>query len=93
MTAIMAGILLALAVLSVWIGCIGFLRLRDGLDRLHAVAFINVTANVTLALSAILSDGISTRSLKIVMIAGLMLLGGAAGAHVTGRALLQRAKP
>jgi multicomponent Na+:H+ antiporter subunit G len=82
--------LLILAVLCIWLGCVGFARLRAPLDRLHCVAFVNVTASVSLAVAAFVADGVSSRSLKVLLIAVLVLLGGAAGAHVTGRALLQR---
>jgi multicomponent Na+:H+ antiporter subunit G len=85
--------ILVLTVLCVWLGCAGFLRLRDPLDRLHCVAFINVTASLTVTLAAFLADGVSSRSLKILAIAVLTLLAGAAGAHVTGRALLRRSAP
>jgi multicomponent Na+:H+ antiporter subunit G len=85
--------LLALGVLCVWLGCAGFVRLREPMDRLHCVAFVNVTASVTITVAAFVADGLSSRSLKILMIAMLVLLGSAAGAHVTGRALLQRDDP
>ncbi len=84
--------LLALAVACTWLGCIGFLRLRDTLDRLHCVAFVNVCVSVAVAVAALVGDGVSPRSLKVVLIALLTLLAGAAGTHVTGRALLQRGR-
>jgi len=85
--------LLGCAVLCVWLGCVGFVRLRAPIDRLHCVAFVNVTASVTITLAAFAADGVSTRSLKILLIAVLVLLSSAAGAHVTGRAVLQRDEP
>ncbi len=93
MTAFAIDGLLGLGVLCIWLGGAGFLRLRAPLDRLHCVAFVNVTAGLTTAAAAFVADGLSARSLKILLIAVLVLLGGAAGAHVTGRALLQRDGP
>ncbi len=82
--------LLLLAMLCAWLGCAGFVRLRGPLDRLHCVAFVNVTVGATLTLAAFAADGVSTRSLKVLLILALTLLAGAAGTHVTGRALLRR---
>jgi multicomponent Na+:H+ antiporter subunit G len=81
---------LLLAVLCAWLGCVGFVRLRGPLDRLHCVAFVNVTVGLTVTLAAFAADGVSTRSLKILLIFALTLLAGAAGTHVTGRAVLRR---
>ncbi len=93
MTAYLVDALLIVTVFWVWLGCAGFVRLRDPLDRLHCVAFINVTAGLTLAVTGFVADGPSSRGLKILAIAILMLIGGAAGTHVTGRALLRRSAP
>ena len=83
-------VLLALAVAAAWLGCFGFIRLRDNLDRLHCIAFINATAGVAILLAAILAEGVSDRVLKILLILALNLLTGAASAHLIGRAILKR---
>ncbi len=93
MTAIAVDALLLLGVVCVWLGCAGFLRLRDPLDRLHCVAFVTITVSLALTLAGFVADGLSSRSIKILAIAMLMLLGGAAGTHVAGRALVQRRAP
>ena len=36
MKSIIVDILLAIALLSVWLGCAGFVRLTNALDRLHS---------------------------------------------------------
>ena len=93
MTAIVIDGLLTVMVLSVWLGCLGFIRLRAPLDRLHCVAFVNTTAGTALVLVAFLSDGLSVRACKILLIAAISLLTGAAMSHAIGRALLMREPP
>ena len=83
-------ILLAAATLCIWLGCAGYLRLRTTLDRIHCVAFVNATSGTALSAAAFVADGASSRALKIVLITLASLLIGAATAHVTGRALLDR---
>ena len=90
MTSIAIDGLLAITVLSAWLGCVGFARLRAPLDRLHCVAFVNTTAGTALALAAFLSDGLSDRSCKILLIVAASLLTGAAMSQAVGRALLTR---
>ena len=83
-------ILLAILVLAAWLGCVGFARLRAPLDRMHCVAFVNATSGSALTIAAFVSDGVSDRALKVLLITGLSLLTGAAMSHATGRALLLR---
>ncbi len=83
-------VLLAAAVLAAWLGAAGFLRLRGALDRLHVVAFVNVLTGIAVTAAALLGDGVSQRSGKIVLIWLLTLVTGAALAHASGRALLLR---
>ena len=90
MTRLALDALVMLAVLSAWLGCAGFLRLRTALDRMHCVAFVNATAGILLTLAAFVSDGPSDRALKIALLTGLALLAGAASSHAIGRALLIR---
>ena len=82
--------LLVLAVLGAWLGCAGFARLRDPLDRLHCVAFVNVVSGGALIVAAVVSDGLSVRAGKLLLAVGISLLAGAASAHVIGRALTLR---
>jgi multicomponent Na+:H+ antiporter subunit G len=87
------GGLLVLLVLCIWLGCAGFVRLPTALDRLHCVAFVNVTAGFLLSVAAFSADGLSARSLKILLIWGLGVLSGSVGSHVIGRAVVQRGEP
>ena len=83
-------VLLALLVAAVWLGCLGFLRLKGPLDRLHCAAFVNVGAGSVLVLLAFLADGSSTRAWKVVVIVVASVAGGAALSHAAGRAVLYR---
>lgn len=82
--------LLAVAVLAAWLGAAGFARLAWPLDRLHCVTFINVTSGALILAAAILSGGAADDVLKVAMLIGALLVGGAAIAHATARAILQR---
>ena len=90
MTGAVIAALLALVVLAAWIGCAGFARLRTPLDRMHCVAFVNATAGLALTVAAFVSDGLSDRALKILLMAATLLLVGSAMSHATGRAIGQR---
>ena len=82
--------LLTVIVGTSWLGVWGFARLNSALDRLHCIAFVNVVSGVALIVAAFVSDGISDRALKIVLIVAVNLLSGAVVSHATARALLQR---
>ena len=64
------------AVLSVWLGCFGVIRMRSALDRLHAVTFVNVAGGGFLAAAGMLTAGVSARSVKLVALAILVLVTG-----------------
>lgn len=82
--------LLILAVLNTWLGCLGFVRLRTAFERLHCVTFVNAGAGLPIVVAAFVADGASDRALKILLLACLQLLAGAALAHASGRVLLLR---
>lgn len=82
--------LLAVGVASAWLGSAGFARLRSPFDRLHCTAFVNAAAGAALTLAALVSDGASNRVAKILLVAVLSLVSGAATSHAVGRALVQR---
>lgn len=87
---VLLGAVLGLAVASVWLGCIAALRLPGALDRMHAVAFVNVAGGALLTLAAFVADGVSIRAMKVLGLYLLLLVSGAALSHATGRALLIR---
>ena len=87
---ILVGALLALAVAAAWLSALALLRLPRALDRLHALSFLNVAASVCVTVAAFLSDGISGRSMKILLMMGVYLAWAAVLSHVSGRAVLMR---
>lgn len=86
----MIGIMLAIAVLSVWLGCIGFARLPTSYARLHCSQFVVIAAGLPLVLASIAADGPSDRTLKIFLLLMVLLLSGAALSHAIGRAIALR---
>jgi len=89
-TAAFIAVALAVVLLAAWLGAAGFARLRAPLDRLHCVTFVNVAGGGALFVAALLSDGLSIRVCKILLLVVVVLLAGAALSHATGRALVLR---
>ena len=93
MSAATLPVLLGLLVAATWIAALAILRLPRALDRLHAIAFLNIAAAVLLGATAIVADGLSGRSLKILFLGGCLVLWGGVLAHAAGRALWLREGP
>ena len=93
MTPFAIDVLLAIAVLSIWLGCAGFARLRSAFDRQHTVAFVNTVAGLALVIAAFVADGVSARALKILLVVVASLVTGSAMSHAVGRALRRRSAP
>lgn len=92
MTRLVIDALLAFSVAACWLGAAGFVRLTDPRDRLHCASFVNVAAGLSIALASFVADGLSTRSLKLVLLEAALLLNGAVLAHATGRMVMLRYK-
>ncbi len=84
------GVMLGLAVAVTWLAALALWRLPRALDRMHALAFLNVAASGLVTAAAFLADGISGRSLKILLMMAVFLGWAAVLSHVTGRAVLMR---
>ena len=93
MTAVAIDVFLAVLVAACWLAAAGLLRLADPLDRLHCVSFATVVGGAAIVAAGFLADGLSARSVKILVLAASLLLNGAALAHATGRALHARGEP
>ena len=76
--------------LAVWLGCFGFFRFRTALDRLHCAGFVNAAAGFAVTVAVFLQDGATDRSLKTAAVLVILLVGGAALVHATGRAIRLR---
>jgi multisubunit Na+/H+ antiporter MnhG subunit len=83
-------ILLAVAVLGVWLGCLGFARLSGALDRLHCATFVACAAGPPILLAAFATEGASASVLKVLFLLACNVLGGGVLAHALGRALVWR---
>lgn len=92
MKTIAVDILLGIAVLSVWLACFGFARLKSALDRVHCATFVNIVAGLSLTLAAIVQDGATSRSWKTAALLLTAALVGAATSHAVGRAIYFREK-
>jgi multicomponent Na+:H+ antiporter subunit G len=78
---------LACAVVAVWLATLAFFRLSTPLQRIHVVTFVNIFGGGLIVLAAFLSDGLSSRSLKCLLICFAAVAFGSLLAQVTGRAL------
>lgn len=87
---LLSDLFLAVMVATVWLGCLGFARLRDAFDRLHCAGFVGAAAAVPLLLAAWLSQGNSATIAKLAFLLACLLFNGAALSHATGRALHYR---
>jgi multicomponent Na+:H+ antiporter subunit G len=85
--------LLLFCVLSAWLGALAFGRLTTVLDKLHCLAFVNVTAGICLVGAALIADaGLTTRTAKIIAIVLIQLISGAATVVAAGRAIVTRSE-
>jgi multisubunit Na+/H+ antiporter MnhG subunit len=85
--------LLTLTVLTFWLGAAGFARLAWPLDRLHCVTFVNITCGALILVAAGLWGGSPDDVIKVALLLGILVIGGAAVAHATARAIVQRRAP
>lgn len=86
-------VLLALCVLTAWLGAAGFARLAWPLDRLHCVTFVNVACGAFALLAAALWGGSADDVVKVAFLLGALLVGGAIIGHATARAIVRRRAP
>lgn len=86
MTWVFVGLLVAVG----WLAAAGFARLRNPLDRLHCVTFVNAGCGLAMLAASLAGDGFSNRTGNILLVVALNLLGGAAGSYAVGRALRVR---
>ncbi len=78
---------LTVAVAAAWLGAAAFVRLRDALSRIHAVALVNVAAGAALVAATAAADGATSRTFKVAGLWLILLLTSALTSHVTARAL------
>ena len=81
------GSLLVFVVLSSWIAALAFLRLKTPLERLHVVTFANVLILGAIVCAGFASRGMTSQTLKFVLLWLVNLAAGALLSHATARAL------
>ena len=81
------GVLLTLGIAVALLGTIAFLRLETPFERLHAASFVAIAASACFVGAAFVTDGISGRPLKMVLIFVALMLTGAIANHAVARAL------
>jgi multisubunit Na+/H+ antiporter MnhG subunit len=82
--------LLLLTALAVWIGCLGFGRLRSAFERLHCATFVALSAGPLVVAAAVWADGFSDRAGKIALLVVLAAFNSAASGHAVARAIAWR---
>ena len=90
MSAIVVDVLVGMAVLSAWLGALGFARLTSALDRLHCIAFVNVGCGLPIIAAGFVADGPSTRAFKILLLWLVAMIAGAAVNQAAARAIFTR---
>ncbi|MCJ2013044.1 monovalent cation/H(+) antiporter subunit G [Methylobacterium sp. J-076] len=86
----LVGALLALTVGVTWLSALAILRMPRALDRFHATSFLNVATGVCVTAVSFAADGVSDRSLKVLLMMVLLVAFGAVLSHAAGRAVLLR---
>lgn len=90
MSGIATDLFLALAVAASWLGAVAFLLLTTPYDRLHAAAYVSVSAGFFVTLAVVASDPASALALKAAIIYAALIATGAILTHSIGRALRLR---
>ncbi len=86
MTAILAGFL-TIGVAAALLGTVAFLRLATPFERLHAASFVAIASIACFVAAAFVTDGVSGRSLKTLLMLVVLTLTGAVTNHAVARAL------
>ena len=88
--AIVINVLLALAVLSCWIGVIGMLRMRNPYQALHYLTLPATVALPALTIAVFLHEGFGSTALKVGLVAVVILSINSVVTHASARAFRQR---
>lgn len=83
-------VLLALVVLSCWIGVTGMLRMREPMQAMHYLGLPACVGSPLLAVAVFVATGNSSAAWKTLLIAALMLLANAVVTHAIARAFRTR---
>ena len=87
--AIVSAVVVVLAILGAFfflVGTVGVLRLPDFYSRTHAATKCDTVGAGSILLAVAIANGLGPESLKIVAIAGLVLLSSPTAGHALARA-------
>lgn len=82
--------LLALIVLSCWIGCAGMVRMRTPIQALHYLALPSAIGAALLPLAMLCAAGWSIATVKAALIAFFLIATNSVVAHATARVIRVR---
>ncbi len=87
---IVEAVLLALTVLSCWIGIVGMLRMREPMQALHFLSFPACVGSVLLTVAVFIESGSSNLAWKTLLISVMLLTANSVVTHAVARAFRTR---
>ncbi|WP_037281352.1 monovalent cation/H(+) antiporter subunit G [Rubellimicrobium mesophilum] len=70
-------VLLVAAVVTSWLGTVGFVLLKDKFDRLHSIGFVTVVSGFLITVAAVAHEPLSALALKqVAFYVAALTLGG-----------------
>lgn len=82
--------LLAVLVLSCWLGCLGMVRMKTPTQALHYLALPSAMGSALLPFAILCTTGWSVAMLKAALIAFFLIASNSVVAHATARAFRMR---
>lgn len=82
--------LLAVLVLSCWLGCLGMVRMKTPTQALHYLALPSTVGGAVLPLAVFCATGWSIATLKAALIALFLIASNSVTAHASARAFRVR---
>jgi monovalent cation/proton antiporter MnhG/PhaG subunit len=83
-------VLLALTVLSCWIGVVGMLRMPEPMQAMHYLTLPASIGSIALTIAVFLQSGASSTAFKTLLIAVILLAINSVVTHATARAFRTR---
>lgn len=87
---IVEGILLAVVVLSCWLGCLGMLRMRDPFQAMHYLSLPACLGSIALTVAVFIQTGSGNTAWKTLLICLCLLAVNSVVTHATARAFRTR---
>ncbi len=84
-------VLLAVAVISAWICCLGMVIISDFYERLHYMASVSTVSMFAVLVAVVIQEGWGQATIKTILIAIVIFVMNAVLTHATARAARVRA--